>query len=324
MQNTKALAMWGTLAVLSSAFVHDARAEQRAFDVSPGSRFVLDADAGQVDVRTSEGSLVEVDVEYAEELLLEFQQGDDTVTVRSRRRDKGLFGWFGNERGPVPVFRVAVPKRTHLDLTTAGGNVRVADLEGSVTAVTAGGNIVLGEITGDVEVRTAGGSIKVAGASGRVQANTAGGSIRIGGAAGSIEAKTTGGTIHVEESRGPVVARTTGGSMSLGRVLGSIDARTTGGSIDAVLAAQPGADSDLRTTGGSINLALAEDIAVDLDARTIGGRVSISIPVTNEEGDGDSKRLALVNGGGPRVTLRTTGGSIRVRGSAPAADDAGG
>lgn len=320
MQNTKALAMCGALAVLSLAFICDARAEQRSFDVSPGSRFVLDADAGEIDVRTSEGTSVEVDVEHAEKVLLEFDHGDDTVTVRSRRRDKGLFGWFGNERGPVPVFRITVPTRTYLDLTTAGGNVRVADLGGSVTAVTAGGNIVLGETTGDVEVRTAGGSIKVAAASGTVQANTAGGSIRIGAAAGSIEAKTTGGTIHVEESLGPVVARTTGGSMSLGRVLGSIDARTTGGSIDAVLAAQPGSDSDLRTTGGSINIALAEDLAVDLDARTIGGRVSISIPVTNEEGDGKSKRLASVNGGGPRITLRTTGGSIRVRGTAPVAD----
>ena len=313
LQNTKALAIGSTLAVLLSVPAYDARAESRSFEVSPGSRFVLDADWGQVDVRTSQGTLIEVDVERAEKVLLEFDHGDDALTVRSRTRDKGLFGWFGNERGPAPMFRVTVPNWTHLDLTTAGGNIRVADLEGRVAAVTAGGNIVLGEITGDVQSRTAGGSIEVAAAAGSLQAKTAGGSIRIGSASGSIEAKTTGGNISIEASAGPVVARTTGGSMELGRVRGSIDARTTGGSIDAALAGQPDADSDLRTTGGSIDLALAEDVAVDLHARATGGHVSINIPVTNQESEGKSKLRASVNGGGPGVTLKTTGGSIRVR-----------
>ena len=314
MLNTGTLPAGAVLAMVSSVFASGLHAEHRSFDVSPGSRFVLDADWGQVEVRAREGAVVEVDVERAEKVLLEFDQVDDTVTVRSETRNKGVFGWFRNNRGPAPVFRVTVPTRTDLDLTTVGGNVEVADLEGSVMVSTVGGRIALGEIVGDVESRTAGGSIEVAGASGTVRANTTGGSIRIGRAAGGVEAKTTGGSIHIEESGGPVVARTTGGSMELGRVHGSIDARTTGGSIGAALAGQPGGDSDLRTTGGSIHLAIAEDIALDLDARTIGGRVSVDIPVTNQQMEGKSKLAASVNGGGPGLTLRTTGGSVQVRG----------
>ncbi|MDE0223545.1 MAG: DUF4097 family beta strand repeat-containing protein [Gammaproteobacteria bacterium] len=301
------------LAMVSSVFACGAHAEHRSFDVSPGSRFVLDADWGQVEVRTGQGAVIEVDVERAEKVLLEFDQDDDTVTVRSETRDKGVFDWFRN-KGPAPVFRISVPLRTDLDLTTVGGNVEVGDLEGGVLASTTGGRIVLGEIAGDVESRTAGGSIEVAAASGTVRANTTGGSIRIGRAAGGVEARTTGGSIHIEESGGPVVARTTGGSMELGRVHGSIDARTTGGSIGAAFAGQPGGDSDLRTTGGSIHLAIAEDIALDLDARTIGGRVSVDMPVTNQQMEGKSKLAASVNGGGPGLTLRTTGGSVQVRG----------
>ena len=314
MLNLRALPAWAMLAMVSSMFAYGAQAEQRSFDVSAGGRFVLDADWGQVEVRTTEGTVIEVNVERAEKVLLEFDQADDAVTVRSRKPGKGVFDWFGSNRGPAPVFRIAVPTRTDLDLATAGGNVQVADLEGSVAVNTVGGKIVLGKIAGDVESRTAGGSIAVAAASGHVQANTTGGSIRIGTAAGGAEVKTTGGSIRIEESGGPVVARTTGGSMELGRVHGSIDARTTGGSIGAALVGQPGADSDLRTTGGSIQLAIAEDLSLDLDARAIGGRVSIDIPVTNQEMEGKSRLAASVNGGGPGLTLKATGGSVHVRG----------
>lgn len=314
MLNTTVLPTWAVPAAVSLAFAYGAQAEQRSFDVSPGDRFVLDADWGQVEVRTTEGAVVEVNVERAEKVLLEFDQDDDTVTVRSEKRNKGVFDWFRDNRGRAPMFRIAVPTRTDLDLTTAGGNVDVADLEGSVSVTTVGGKIVLGEIVGDVESRTAGGSIAVAAASGHVQANTTGGSIRIGSAAGGVEAKTTGGSISIEESGGPVLARTTGGSMELGRVHGSIDARTTGGSIGAALAGQPGGDSDLRTTGGSIRLAIAEDTSIDLDARATGGRVSVDIPVTNQQMEGGSKLTASVNGGGPGLTLKTTGGSVHVRG----------
>ena len=311
MRNTKALATWTMLAVVLSAFSTGAHAEQRSFDVSPGGRFVLDADWGQVEVRTSGKAVIEVAVERAEKLSLEFDHGD-AVTVRSRARDRGLFGWFRNDRGPAPEFRITVPFRTDLELTTAGGNVQVADLEGSVAVSTAGGKIVLGEIAGDVEGHTAGGSIEVA-AAGRVQANATGGSIRIGSATGGVEAKTTGGSIRIKES-GPVVARTTGGSVELGAVRGSIDARTTGGSISAALLGQPDTDSDLRTTGGSIRLAIAQDISLDLDARAVGGRVSIDMPVANQNVEGESEIAVSINGGGPGLTLKTTGGSVRVRG----------
>ena len=305
------------LAGVLLAFACIAQAEQRSFDVSPGGRFVLDADWGQVEVRTSEEAVIEVAVERAEKLSLEFDHGEAAVTVRSRTRDGGLFGWFKDNRGPAPVFRVTVPTLTDLDLTNVGGNVQVDHIEGSVAISTVGGKIVLGEIAGDVESRTTGGSINVSSASGHVQATVTGGSIRIGRAAGGVEAKTTGGSIRIDESGGPVVARATGGSLQLGRVNGSIDARTTGGSIDAALVGQPGVESDLRTTGGGIDLAIAEGVSLDLDARATGGHVSVDIPVTNQELDGKSKLAASVNGGGPGLTLKTTGGSIRVRGTRP-------
>lgn len=146
-----------------------------------------------------------------------------------------------------------------------------------------------------------------------VDAKTSGGAIRLGRAGGSVEARTTGGSIHIGDAGGHAVAHTTGGSIQLGDVGGTLDVKTTGGSIRATLAQQPEGDSRLRTTGGSIELAVAEEVGVDIDARTTGGRVSSDLHTAAPVPESKSALVSPVNGGGPKLTLRTTGGSIRLR-----------
>ena len=311
MQNSTTFPIWAALAMASSVFAQ-AEDEQRSFDVSPGDSFVLNAEWGQVEVQTWDRAAVDVVVERAEKLDLEYDQDNGTLTVRARHRDKAPSGWFGN-RGPSPVFRVTVPNRMDLSLATAGGNINVADIEGEIVARTSGGKVVLGKTNGSVKGTTSGGSITVAQASGGVEAATSGGSVRLGSVGGDVVARTSGGSISVKSAQGSVFARTTGGSIELANVDGSIDARTTGGSIHASLSGQPDGDSALHTTGGSITLSLAEEIALDINARTIGGRVTADFPVTTQDSLGKSKLEASVNGGGPKLTLRTTGGSIRLR-----------
>jgi hypothetical protein len=68
----------------------------------------------------------------------------------------------------------------------------------------------------------------------------------------------------------------------------------------------------LSTSGGSINVALPSEVKVEVDAVTSGGGVSTEFPITEQ---GQTKRNALktkINGGGPMMTLRTSGGSIRL------------
>ena len=312
MQNS-AFLTWG-LFILSSTLIASgvhAETERRTFEVATGEGFVLDADWGEVEVRTWGRAAIDVVVERADKVDLEYDQHNGTLTVRSRKKDKGLSRWFG-ERGRSPAFRISVPNRTDLSLATQGGNVGVDDHEGEVIAQTSGGKIVIGEVNGNVDGRTSGGSIAIAGATGSVKATTSGGTIRLGRASAAVEATTAGGSIHVEHAKGPVLARTSGGSIELADVEGSVDARTTGGTIRAGVSGQPSQDSALHTSGGSIHLALAEGIALDIDARTIGGRVSADFPVTADGPLGKSKLNGTVNGGGPRMILRTMGGSIRL------------
>ena len=288
-----------------------AQTEQRSFEATAGGRFVLDADWGKVEVETWDRDAADVMVERADELeSLEFDEQEGTITVRARKKERGIFGWFRSD--DAPLFQITVPRRFDLDLKTAGGKIDIADIDGEVVARTAGGSLEIGEVAGSVHGRTAGGSISIADATGAVDVGTSGGTIRLGRVGGPVHARTTGGSIHVDDAQGSVSARTTGGSIRLGEVGGTLDAKTTGGSVRATLVRQPEGESSLRTTGGSIDLALAEDIKLTVDARTTGGGVSSDLPASAPVSESKSALVSAVNGGGPKLTLRTTGGSIRL------------
>jgi len=145
----------------------------------------------------------------------------------------------------------------------------------------------------NLELKTGGGSIEITELKGNVQAFTSGGSITLDDIEGDVDVKTSGGSIRVED------------------VAGNVDAHTSGGSIKAKLSQQLTQDCSLVTSGGSITAYLIESIAVDLRASTSGGRVRSDFTV-----DGRVKKNKIegvINGGGPRLTLRTSGGSVSIR-----------
>ena len=68
-----------------------------------------------------------------------------------------------------------------------------------------------------------------------------------------------------------------------------------------------------------MSVALPRGVAIDLDAESNGGKIISSIPVTMTV-SGAPKPGALrgkINGGGPRLNLRTSSGDIRLNESAP-------
>jgi hypothetical protein len=124
-----------------------------------------------------------------------------------------------------------------------------------------------------------------------LEVSTGGGGIEISGLGAAIRAKTGGGAITIEAAAGEVVAETGGGSISY--------------------AGRPSGQSLIRTGGGSIDVRLAAGTAVEMDAR--GSVTSIDI-------DGQkfkSRRITTTIGGGGEgtLTVRTGGGSVRVRGA---------
>ena len=288
-----------------------AETETRSFDVSPGDHLLLDTDWGEVAVTTHDDATVEVSVENADKLELDYEQEDDALTIRGRRKDAGVVDRLLDWRNR-PAFHLSVPREHDLTLRTAGGPIAVDDLDGTLAARTSGGGIATGEIADAVHVETSGGAIQVSAAGGTVTATTSGGSITLGRVDGAVEARTSGGGIQVEAATGQVVARTSGGSIRVGA--GSrIEARTSGGSIRAALHAPPDGDSLLRTSGGDIEVRVAPGIGLNIDAKTSGGRVVADLPVTVRGAMENSALRGTAGGGGPELRLRTAGGSIRIQ-----------
>jgi Toastrack DUF4097 len=282
------------------AAVAGADTVERTFDVRPGGKLILDTDLGSVDVRTTADNTVRVKVEREagsgrdDDFVLAFDQRGDDVFVEGKRPGGGWGIWGFHNRFKVR-FDIEVPEEYDIDIETAGGSISIADLEG------------------DIDCNTSGGSIRVADIAGRVDCRTSGGSVHIGRVDGSVLAKSSGGSITIDRSGGSVVASTSGGSVTVNEVMGSIDASTSGGNVTAQISSQPSGDCRLSTSGGNIEITLAPEVAVDLDAKTSGGRIDIEMPMTLEGSVSKTSVRGAINGGGPELSLRTSGGNVYVK-----------
>ena len=265
-----------------------------AIRVTPGAEATVRV-TGKQRIRAS--SETEAD-DLLKKLELTIEQNGNDVRVVSRyeqRRDR-LFN-FGSWP-PVQVdFVITVPAGFATDLNTSGGGITVGDLEGKAI------------------LRTSGGAIRLAKMGGPVDARTSGGSIELDAARGAVELKTSGGNITVGQVDGPADLATSGGSIRIESVAGLLRAHTSGGSIRANIAGALRDECSLSTSGGSVRVAVDKAAAFRLDASTSGGGVDAEgLTITLEKSNRDRSRLAgVVNGGGPLLKLRSSGGGISVR-----------
>lgn len=323
---SKTLSIFAAFALAATAFAQEKAADagsfiRKSFDVGAGGKLTIRADRGTIEVKTGATDKVEVEVTRepsgrgGQDMLakhtVDFKHEGKDVSIKAELPGMRMSIFGGS--GLKVKYAVTVPAKYNVDLQTAGGSVTVQDLEGEARAHTSGGSLRFGEIKGRVYGRTSGGSIKVIGATEDVDVETSGGGIDIGDTGGKVVARTSGGSIKVGNTKGAVTAETSGGGIDVAGVVGPITARTSGGSIRAAMTAQPTGPCTLGTSGGGIELRVAENVKIDLDAETSGGTVKTDLPVTVQ---GEMKRNQLrskVNGGGPKVTLNTSGGGINIR-----------
>lgn len=144
-----------------------------------------------------------------------------------------------------------------------------------------------------------------------VELNTSGGSLSIKDLDGQLNARTSGGSISVDNIIGDVKLHTSGGSINTETISGNLDAHTSGGSINVTIDKQLTDDAKLTTSGGSITAYIIPDIQTEINASTSGGRVTSDFKI-----DGKIKKMSVrgsINGGGPKLILKTSGGSIRIK-----------
>lgn len=268
---------------------------QQSVPAEPGGTLRVRLDAGSVQVEAHAEDAVRVDARTsgAGAGRMDFDLRREAGVIELVGRAEGLGLLSGLLGGPRIQVRVRVPEAFNLDVETRGGSIDVERLEGSIRARTSGGTIGVEGARGPVDLHTSGGSIRAESVEGDLQASTSGGAIRASEVAGQVEAETSGGSITLSDVRGPVRARTSGGSVS---------ARFRGAPAGS-----------LETSGGTVEVSFPADAALDLDARTSGGRIEVEHPILVQGSAGPSQIAGRINGGGPTLRLRTSGGNIHVQ-----------
>lgn len=273
---------------------------QQSYQVSPGGKLVVETDCGSVHVVGTSGSQVSVNAEIKgrEKEVNRFdvsadQKGND-VYVKGKQGKTG--SWFFNWGTDLDVeITIEVPARYNVQISTAGGNVEVASLDGVVKGETSGGNVDMKGIKGEIDFSTSGGNITAEECTGSVHMETSGGNIGISSIAGDVDVSTSGGNVKVSSVNGKVHAETSGGDVVV----------KMKGENKGVYA---------ETSGGSIRVDVPKGIAANIDAETSGGSVVCDLPVTMSGRIDEGRVKGTVNGGGPTIHAHTSGGDVHIKG----------
>ena len=286
------------------------RTVEKTFTVQPGGNFKAQTQGGDITIETSDQPEVHITVKQvvranteaeADEILakltLTLEQTGNDVLAEAKYEKRSAGTWFGSWP-PVSVsFVVTVPKNFNLNLNTSGGNIGVASVTGNVRARTSGGDLKFAKVDGDIDAGTSGGNITLHEGTAKAKLNT------------------SGGNIEVDRAGGPTAVSTSGGDVTLRSVAQLISATTSGGDVHASITEPLKQDTLLSTSGGNVEVEVVKGTGFQLDASTSGGDVNASgLTITIEKGGTGKSRLAgSVNGGGPLLKLRSSGGDIKIR-----------
>lgn len=286
------------------------RTVEKTFTVRSGEHLRASTQGGDITIKTADSNEVRVVAKQvvrasseaeADEILakltLKLEQNGNEVLAEAKYEKSGPRTWFGSWP-PVSVsFEVTVPRNFNLNLNTSGGNIGVASLRGDVRARTSGGNLNFDRIDGEIDAGTSGGNITLEEGTARAKLHT------------------SGGDIEVDRAGGPTEVSTSGGNVTLRSVAQLINASTSGGDVRATITEPFTQDAVLGTSGGNVDVEVVKSASFQLDASTSGGSVKATgLTITLEQGaNGKNKLVGAVNGGGPRLKLRTSGGDITVR-----------
>jgi Putative adhesin len=124
-----------------------------------------------------------------------------------------------------------------------------------------------------------------------------------------VNLQTTNGRIGIANVSSGVEAETTNGEISGRSLAGAVKASTTNGTVDLELASLSG-DVGVETTNGSVTVRLPTDAKATISTRWTNGGVDFSGLSIEMVDKGRRHFDGRLNGGGARVEIETTNGSI--------------
>jgi len=276
------------------------------------------------------------------------QQEGSRFRIRSNREEGGVH--TGPRQRFKSSLTIQVPKRSTIHLDNRNGHVQIQDLTGDQAILNRYGDVDIHGVVGKVEIENRNGSISIEDVTGNAilnnrYANTTardiGGDLQINTKNGSVDVSRVKGNATIDNSYAPINVDTVGGALTITGRNNSVDVQHVEGDIHTDNSYQNVTIKDARgavtMTGRNADMSLAFDRSPEKDI-TIDGRyanVTLELPSSSsfrieahtEHGETDSDFEGLstnrsnqertiqgeVGRGGPKVTITTKNGNIRLQ-----------
>lgn len=260
-------------------------------------------------------------------------------------------GWGHGRRTSIDL-AVDAPSSASIAASTAHGDIAISNIDGSMQARTGYGDVQVKNAGGDVAVHVNRGDAQIAGVAGSVRIAGRGGDVDIsdvkGGASiegafdSSISAKNVAKTVHcvlpwsaitigrldgsletdlgdlsISGASGPVKIVTHNTDIDVKNVTARLDIADAHGDIKVVFSSPPQEDINITNDAGDINVTLPSGSNFQVAAISRSGDVQSDfsddqLNVWNSDGSGQMTGRVGASGG-PRITIATTYGTIRLR-----------
>lgn len=303
------------LCLLAAGFAPAARAAERefkqTFPVLPGCTVKVDSYRGAIVVVESDELVNEVQVylhmeigadseaeadRRRDELQLDVSSENNVVSLRARNPAQTRVRFVWNDKNQLDLaWKITVPRRCHVEASTVYGSITIGNLTGSVTARIERGPISIKNIDGNIDAAAQFGDIVISRCSGIAKLRVLKGLIRTGSMFGFVDAKNTNGDVEVMAAYAGITALAEAGDAIIGFP------RTTTG------------EARITTNGGSIRAKIDPAANCAIDATATWGRVETQLPLAISSGaSGKSKLTGQLGHGGATLTLRASGGQVRI------------
>ncbi len=194
-------------------------------------------------------------------------------------------------------YEITAPPDTKLRTQSGSGDQTIEGLRAGVDLSSGSGDVRLRDLDGEVHLRTGSGNVEAQDVSGAFTAEAGSGDVR-------VDTKGN-GDVHVH---------TGSGNIELRGINGALEAETGSGDIN-IAGVQTGI-WEIRAHSGNVEIELPSNAAFDLDATTGSGEVVVGRPVTmvvqGRVREAQRSVNGKVGGGGPRLTIHTGSGDVRI------------
>jgi DUF4097 and DUF4098 domain-containing protein YvlB len=245
---------------------------------------------------------------------------------------------------------ISVPKKASLTIRGEKGDITVSGMAKPVSITTTNGDIEIRDTAGDVDIDTHKGDVKVSDTQGNVKLSGRGGEVNISGASGGLtidgefygpiradkiakgvrfisqrtdltlsqltgHMEASSGNLEISDAPGNLSLRTNSYDVSIENASGKVKVENRNGNVDVRFSFPPKEDVDITNSSAGITLSIPEsssfDVLADCHSGDIDSEFSADSLKKTSTNSGDSHLEGKYGSGrGPKITLKTSYGSI--------------